>query len=305
MLFSNAVDMVIGLMLIYLLLSVICTSLNELIAGLVRLRARVLHAEIRRMVDDERVLQAFWKTGLMRSLSRPTPRDQIAPGEAPSYLAPGNFALALLDALRTPTSGNTGGTETPLLNLVDRNAIIVKVLDELGLDPIGNVEAARIGLESWFDQVMERATGVYRRHLSLISFTVALVLVVAVNADTLRIANTLWRDDALRAQFVAEASAVAKVPPVATADTPDREQLAALAESLLPTMLGWAADSCKPGGCTLSHLAAKALGLFISALAITIGAPFWFDVLTRVTAARNNGSPNRRTPAQQPIVAAA
>lgn len=296
MLFPSVVDTVIGLILIYLLLSVICTSLNELIAGLLRLRARVLHAEIRQMLGDDRVLRAFWNTGLIRSLSRPTPRDRIAPGQAPSYLAPGDFALALLDALRTPAPGAAGGPDTPLLARVDRNAILVKVLDELGLDPIGNVEAARKGLEAWFDQVMDRATGVYKRYMSLVSFVVALILVGAVNADTLRIADTLWHDDALRDYIVAAASAVPLASPDTDADTLDPEKIAVLIESLLPAVLGWAAESCDPGACTLLHLAAKAMGLLITALAITLGAPVWFDVLTRITALRNSGPLTRSDP---------
>ncbi|WP_213686213.1 hypothetical protein [Roseicyclus sp.] len=301
MLFSNAVDMVIGLILIYLLLSVICTSINELIAGLLRLRARVLHAEIRLMIDDDKVLEAFWNTGLMRSLSRPTPQALVAPGQAPSYMGRTNFSHALIEALRTPVNDQVGGDSTeemaPLFARVDRNSILYKVIHELGLDPLERVDAARQGLESWFDQVMERATGVYKRYLSMVSFLVALILVVAINADTLAIANTLWRDEALRARFVEAAAGIVDTSSAQPAATPDREQLAELTGALLPSVLGWSNDSCARDGCLeVLGFAVKALGLLLTAFAITLGAPLWFDVLTRFAALRNSGPLRRRDP---------
>lgn len=299
MLFSSAVDLVIGLILIYLLLSVICTSINELIAGLLRLRARVLHDEIRLMIGNSDVLTAFWNTGLMRSLSRVAPKEPVARGQAPSYLDSANFSLALIEALRTRDTGQTGGgnVEEPsqLLAQIDRDSILYKVTQELGISSLEPVEATRQALETWFDQVMERASGVYKRYLSMVSFLVALVLVVAINADTLMIASTLWRDDALRASFAEAAAGIAERPSDRSATAPDREKLAELTESLLPLPLGWSTDACSEGSCfSAPDVAAKIVGLLMTTFAITLGAPLWFDVLSRFVALRNSGPKARR-----------
>ncbi len=48
---------------------------------------------------------------------------------------------------------------------------------------------------------MERASGVHKRRVSLLSFAVTLAIAVAINADTRQVARTFRQDDTLRVAF--------------------------------------------------------------------------------------------------------
>ncbi len=179
----------------------------------------------------------------------------------------------------------------------------------------------RAALAAYFDESMERVTGWYRRHVQRVLLAIGAVLAIALNADTLNIVRTLSQDDALRAKIVAtavgvagEGQASAPVCKEATADCERRlaqqvgSQLA-LASSLgLP--LGWnlggtgiglpacvpalSEQKCKSGRAFASgalFVLTKILGLALTALATTLGAPFWFDLLNRLIQTRNVVAP--------------
>src|SRR5947207_657154 len=55
---STLLDVLIGLFFIYLLLSVICSSIQELLAGFLKLRARDLERGIMNLLCDDQVARA-------------------------------------------------------------------------------------------------------------------------------------------------------------------------------------------------------------------------------------------------------
>lgn len=302
MLFSPAVDTAIGLMMVYLTLSLICTSINEAIAGLFRLRARTLFNEVSRALGDTTVREAFWKSSLIRSLSRgeglwnfttpPTLEPTVTGIKAPSYLDRRDFALALIDTLRHIDRSKLGENRSidfaGLEQKIDKNSPLPRLLATLGIDATSTIEETKKALGDWFDQVMERASGVYKRWMSLLSFAVALGLTVAVNADTLQIARTFWHDDAVRAAYVEPALRLSKP----TSDVPPALPDLAQVKDLLPLPLGWSTPASL--GEDLNSLLSKGLGLLLTAFAVTLGAPFWFDLLSRFVALRNSGPPENK-----------
>ncbi len=92
------IDVAIGLIFTYLLLALVCTAINELIAGLVGRRAVNLRSGIRRLLDQSDVVDqnlrefsiAFYGHPLLKGLSE---------NGLPSYIPPRTFALVLLDLL--------------------------------------------------------------------------------------------------------------------------------------------------------------------------------------------------------------
>src|SRR5262245_20232391 len=104
-------DIAIGLIFVYLVLSLICTTVSELLAGLFNRRSRNLFMGIRRLLEDETVrlgnpkdaadekgkglVDLFYAHPLIKALS-----GRQTQGEAktkPSYIPSRTFALALLD----------------------------------------------------------------------------------------------------------------------------------------------------------------------------------------------------------------
>jgi hypothetical protein len=151
-------------------------------------------------------------------------------------------------------------------------------------------------VEQWFDGAMERVGGWYKRWTQRIQLVAAFVVVAIANADTIALASRLTRDNALRGSVVgAAAQAVQNGATNAMMDPGSRTRLLQEAEELaLP--LGW---SCTPSGLDrCDHIprdcwgwAAKVLGLVISGFAVAMGAPFWFDTLSKFVNIRGAGTP--------------
>lgn len=291
---NAALDVVAGIIFLYLILSIFCTSIGEIIAGVLRLRAQHLFDEIGRIIDDENVRKAFWQTGLVRSLSRvngAAPHTEVSGKTSPSYIGSLIFARALLQSIEAqkPDPAVAAPAGTGLLDKIPENSILKGTLTSLA----GGARTIAADFEEavavWFDSVMERTTGVYRRRMQLISFLVALVLVVSLNADTLAVARSLWLDDTLRAEVVAAARNKLATPATG-ADGLDALQVQT--RSLMVFPLGWS------GWPTGIDILWKAFGLLLTALAVSLGAPFWFDTLVRVSNFRMAGG--KPEPAREP-----
>lgn len=101
-------DVAIGLVFMYLLLSIVCTAVNEWVAGILRLRAGTLKKAVQRLVDepdpkqkdDQRLSEQILKHPLICSLQ--------SGGRAPSYIPASRFAAALKDTLPRPAIQGPG-----------------------------------------------------------------------------------------------------------------------------------------------------------------------------------------------------
>ena len=120
---------------------------------------------------------------------------------------------------------------------------------------------------------MDRIAGWYKRRVTYLLLAVAAGVTVAVNADTMRIAEQLWRDDALRAALAVAAEVAAEEGDLGRLD--ERAQL-----STFP--IGY------PDG--LPRLTFQmVVGWMLSIAAISLGAPFWFDLLSKIAHLRASG----------------
>lgn len=166
-------------------------------------------------------------------------------------------------------------------------------------------------LAQWYDEAMDRLSGWYRRSVQRFLFGYAVVVVVLFNLDTVAMTQALWQNPTVRAATVATASAfsssASSSPTQADADEtrgPD-EGLGDLVHTVrdvvaLQLPFGWDTSAevndgpravpDTAGGWTL-----KVFGWLVTALAISLGAPFWFDLLSRVVNMRETGPRPRAT----------
>jgi hypothetical protein len=202
----------------------------------------------------------------------------------------------------------SGNTKQSLLALLDKTKREMALVSEEIRTGEHAVEKMRVNLEGWFNDGMDRFTGWYKRWTRQICFGVAIVLVIFANADTLMLANRLARDGALRDAIVSAADSATQK--ITAAESPAqklvldldkiqtaRQQLLEESERLnLP--LGWIDP--KVNGkedpfaferipYTAGGWVWKAVGLFVSALAVSLGAPFWFDTLSSFMNVRGAG----------------
>jgi len=85
------IEVAIGLVFSWLVLSIATMQMQEWISSLFRWRAELLEDSLKRMLHDEKLVVDFYQHPLITSLSRP--------GNKPSYIPSDRFAQSLYDVL--------------------------------------------------------------------------------------------------------------------------------------------------------------------------------------------------------------
>ena len=326
---SAVIDTAIGLMLMYLVLSLFCTTINEIIANWLKLRAKTLKGALEKLIDNDQLRTLFYNHGLIdgakvaatagktaeqqavtvrkvpqsdpNALRREvvSPADDRRPSPHPSYFAGKDVAMALIDSVvylhkteagAIPSFADVQNAIKVLPDSNIRDALITS-LAQAQYD----ITKLRDALASWFDSSMDRLSGAYKRNLKLISLLVGLGLAAIFNADTLRVAQALWADTALSSAVSQSAASFSATNPLqktcdqanpADAIDCERKTISTFDDALRPLPIGWTAALMPEAfwGWVL-----KIIGIAMTAVALTLGAPFWFDLLTQFVNLRGTG----------------
>ncbi|MBD1884038.1 MULTISPECIES: hypothetical protein [Microcoleus] len=152
-------------------------------------------------------------------------------------------------------------------------------------------------IEIWFDQSMQRASGVYKRNARGVAILLGTAISVAANADTINIINRLSKDSMLRsnvnlyAQQLVANNAKTKSNNLTSLTKVQHDVDRALDQVALP--FGWSEQNSlerdKQGNLLWSALIIKLFGWILSGVAISMGAAFWFEALNKIINIRNSG----------------
>ena len=205
-----------------------------------------------------------------------------------------------------PTTSGASRTEADLRAAISKMPEdIRRTLTVLLNDASGDIRALHDKIEVWFNNTMDRVSGWYKRSAQTVTLVLALIICVIANADTISITRALSNDPALRDAIVAQAKQYAAQAPDTTAadstnrpSTRIRESIGELEGLGLP--LGWT-SATMPRGAEAWSL--KIIGILLTTCAVSLGAPFWFDILNKIIQIRNAGkSPDEtsKPPEAQP-----
>ena len=218
--------------------------------------------------------------------------------DLPSYIASRTFTSALLGINQAVVQVPEGKELKKQMRRIEESidAIPSKPVQEALTALLHNAQgesvAFRRNVEQWFDDQMERVSGWYRRRIQIVLWVLAFAVAFTLNADALQIAKRLWVEPSTRAALVNQAQA--------GSTTPDQQTDAAKELEDLAVPLGWHLESSRddPQGFPIYNdwemiwaLVSKLIGLTLTAVAISFGAPFWFDLLSKIARLRNSGAP--------------
>jgi hypothetical protein len=308
MLSNSFVDVAIGIILMYVILSLVCTAINEFLATVLKWRAKILADGLAALVDDPKLRDLLFDHGVVAGPAAVAVGKSPLLGRlfkflrspGPSYIDPKNFATALLGALN-PGKPLPGVDE--LKKLVSELEVDSNIKDALLASVSGagsDITRVRDNLAQWFDSAMDRLSGAYKRKIHLVGFVIGSLLALACNADTFAAGQALWLDAGLRGQIAAMADKVSADPSFGSlgsvpADLPSRaEQNLRNLEEIHAFPLGWNESHGRPDynwQQSTSGWIKKILGLAVTAFALSLGAPFWFDMLSSFVRLRGSGEP--------------
>jgi len=170
----------------------------------------------------------------------------------------------------------------------------------------GDLDRARANLESWFNSAMDRVSGWYKRRTQLWLFGIGVATAVTLNVNTFAIAQHLLKDKAARELITRTADALARdtayIRMAREGTTSAATNARAFKElSALDLPIGWSrAPEPPPAGPRpperRHYWLQQFFGLLVTALAVMLGAPFWFDLLNKVMTVRSTVKPKEVAP---------
>ncbi|NVM66676.1 hypothetical protein FHW88_004994 [Mucilaginibacter sp. SG538B] len=398
--FNNAaLDVVIGLVFVYLLYSLLCTIIVEIISSYTGFRGWLLQKAIERMLDDgatsqkddpesegadevkqekkaaqrapgapPKVSAAFFAHPLIKYLRA----DTIFVKKKPSYIDPDTFTKVLIDLLRGPEA-TAGGTDRHLIERSLKDGQIAwKVVNEklvggrylkaddkhhqqapfakleddtcmylesVWVDAQGDVSKFRGFIVDWFNEMMDRTTGWYKKYTQLMLLAIGFVIAALLNVDTIKIARLLEAKPELRKQIVSQVSSFTQKNPDLARNLADLQQqysdltrpasndqagnkrysrkrdslqrlvnqnpVKKLQDEESKVLGDYLPDAAHTlgigyaGGFGPNFEWYSVFGWLFTALAISMGASFWFDLLNKLMQLRSSLAP-KEDAAQKP-----
>lgn len=317
----DMLNVAIGMIFIYLLLSLIATSANEMLESFLKNRASDLKRGLKELlapdkVKDEVLIKHFYEHPLICSLYKGSYTNN---NNLPSYIPPSSFSKVFISLLLN-TEGNLTNkagniSEVTFANLKDavekwpygHTKMAIKTL--LG-DANGDIEKFKHSLEEWFNSSMERVTGWYKKRVQFILLFIGFALALVFNADSIALFKSLVKDAPLRNSLVSSSQEFARnadsVQSLSAHEQFD-ENLKRVNNLRLP--LGWdwnvkdndlsksnysLAIPTDEGKGLFWNWVAKLWGLFLTGVAISLGSGFWFDMLNKVSIIRSSLKPGEK-----------
>lgn len=299
MLDSVALNVIISLVFIYSLYSLLITTLNEGIAAIFNLRAKTLEKGIKRMLTDNgdkenTIVNQFYQQPIIKFLGENN-------NKKPSYILSKSFAEALIHLCKSLVI-DAKETEKQLWvgiqKIKEINPETGKYLEIVYLDTEGDIKEFQKAIENWFNETMDRATGWYKKQTQKITLIIALAVALSFNVNTIGIIKNLSKNPKLASQVVEMADKYAKASkanPNLISDKEMNKQIKIVfikAQNVVANNteiqnanailgLGWTKEEKK-------NIGESILGCLITALAISLGAPFWFDLLNKLMQLRGS-----------------
>jgi len=299
--FGSAVfDVAVGLIYVFLMVSLVCTAIGSKVTEWLNWRADFLEKKIRELLmnGDQGLVDMVYSTTWVKAL---------APnGAKPTNIPTKTFALAVFDAFVPNAAGVT--TVDQLRGSINMMADGTPLKKEMlaWLSMVGNdMNAVRTNIENWFNAAEKTMTDAYTRNMWMVNMIIGLIVSLLFNVDTIAISTSLWRDSALRQLVVTAAN---KYMDQSISATSDQQKAQASAQKAVQELnklnlpVGWDFNSMMPNDWLFSTQAMSAsgklstlpendpiawilklVGWFITAIAGAQGAPFWFDTLRKIT----------------------
>jgi hypothetical protein len=287
-----------GVMSVYILLALITSHVCEWISAFTNQRGHLLergivvllggiHRDPTRDAATKELVDRLYDHPLMGNLGATKAR-------LPSYIPARTFSISLISSLRDYTAeldSKPGAPEAPApmpapfsepdVLLTDLKARVTGLPDGTLKSTLVTVlqgtkndyDSALKAIDHWFDAQMDRVGGAYKRWTGIVQAIVGLIVVVALNSDTLSLIGQL--------HGAANATALIASTKAATTETAGQ-----LVDALSGTgvTIGW--TDLPHGGEWLMKIG----GLALTWLAVLMGAPFWFDVLKQIVPVRMAGA---------------
>ncbi|MCQ3937887.1 MAG: hypothetical protein DPW18_12675 [Chloroflexi bacterium] len=287
--FSQALEVVIGLIFVYYVLGSIVSLITQWINEAFETRGRSLEKHLMRIVGDKQVgdfvklpqLQSLrpiryknWMS-VFTSATEPKKLEKIPV----ATLVDSYFDFVGLTATREV---NAEGLKNLLNTLPDTETkrAVIQWIDQ----GVTDIKELQKRTTTYFAGVMDQAAATFKANARSFVIVLSIFLTLLLGTDSIELARTLWTNASVRALAVAQAEAVAQQEGGEAKIDDLIEQLSALNI----VRIGWWQMEA-PDGNWGGFIALKVLGLSLTAAAVSQGSSFWYDLLKKVVSPSKGG----------------
>lgn len=322
---STVISIAISLSFIYFVLSLITSEIQEVIASFLKLRSKNLKEFIIHLVGESektgnlKITKMLYDKYLMSIQTSQSYYQRNSPQL--TYIPPRQFANGIIGILSEELKLNNKEEdylddltkvadkikESPLPEKLKNEIIIVlRNANAKVVEPENKFETLQQEIETWYQNSTEYASRLYQKKAIILSRVVALLLVIMFNIDTLNILNHLSKSEVLSSTFSSTIMGV-----IQSSDRSDycsennetldfktcmegiEDEVKTILDRVDNLPIGWNwSDPWKEQFTPLNsgNVINAVTGWIISAIAISMGAPFWFDILKKLTRIKSENS---------------
>jgi len=293
--FSQVLEVVIGLVFVYYVLGSVVSLITQWINEAFDTRGKSLETQLMRIVGEKQVgdfvklpqLDALrpirYKSwlGFLNASTEPKKLEKVPV----STLVDAFFDYSTLTAT---TTVNADGLKNALNALPDSEgkAAVVKWIDQ----GVTNLEDLRKRTTSYFSGVTDQAAATFKAKARSFVILISILVTVLLGTDSIQLAQTLWTNSSLRAITTVQAEMAVQQ---GNSNVNVDDLLKQLGD-LNIVHIGWWQAQLPAAGSTamnwITFLILKALGLGITAVAVSQGSSFWYDLLKKIVTPSGGGS---------------
>ncbi len=238
----------------------------------------------------------------------PAQQPPLVPQQAPNPAAPAaptavNTIIAITQEVK---AGAAALAANPLTDKLGKP--LISMIAMAGND----ANKLQKAVEDWYNSAMDRVSGWYKYRTQRVLFVIGLVMAILLNANTIGIVRQISKDPTLRQSIVAAAQNVKPLQP--TASLGMKAQMDSASQSFddvtaLGIPLGWPYGAPRlaaiwrspftwnPWSALLYNRSSweTLLGWILTAIAVSLGAPFWFDALNKIMVVRSTVKPTEKS----------
>jgi hypothetical protein len=314
----KSVDVLLGLTVVMLTISMVVTVLTATVANLLQMRGRHLLEGITGLLKQ---MGCQWTESQFETVTKRDCCKEIAEAILTHPLiksAGSRFGTVIhreeLTALLLELAANDGPSRlsnearAALSALLARNGIaapeaVMKNVRTLALmleqvhPELSNNERHAIAflqeanseflakINGWFDQTIDRVADRFTNSTRIVTFACGLIVALFLQLDTVALLNRLWMDPAARASLVQQAVQMDKQSQGGTITDTDRKKLVSDFTTMdlikVPESFNDWSERWK------QSWVLKLVGILVSALLLNLGAPFWYNSLKNLLRLRS------------------
>jgi hypothetical protein len=319
-------DIIIGFTTIILLFSLVVSAIVAAVTGILNTRgahlrdgiARLLHQLDPTLADPppglERTIATYFLCHPMISYNPRRLGDVLQRNEFVRLLLQfaagegiGSMPADIQQRLKTIVADNGIADPADVLAKVRLQALVIEqqfpalsAPDREAKALLAIAPAALVAkIHAWYDDTIDRVSASFTDHVRIYTFLASLVIVLAIQLNSVSLINRLSLDDAFRAAAIAQGESFAAhnpLPSAAASGASSAPVTDPSATNPLAAALHFSNILGVPTAGTLreylqwwrAHFHRNMLGMILSALFLSFGAPFWYNALKNLLQLRSS-----------------